>query len=265
MLVSAHKFLYMIVGLVAGFLIGFAFANGINREEQDELRAELTRLRAATPQMGGGEATATTAAGNPDARAADNSAEPTLTEDDLRRAIARGDAAPNDLALQRNLGRGLYLYAMNSGNTALIPDAARMLKRAHDGDPKDYETMVLLGNALFDVGQKGEPASFSEARAYYLKALDMKPDDVNVRTDLGLTYYFGKPSDPQRAIREYRKSLAIEPRHEMTIQNLVAALIATRNLAEAQQRIDELKSLNPANPALPDLAAQLEQGKTAAK
>jgi Flp pilus assembly protein TadD len=140
-----------------------------------------------------------------------------------------------------------------------------MLKRAHDGDPKDYETMVLLGNALFDVGQNGEPASFGEARAYYLKALDMKPDDVNVRTDLGLTYYFGKPSDPQRAIREYRKSLAIEPRHEMTIQNLAAALIATRNLAEAQQRIDELKSLNPANPALPDLAAQLEQSKTAAK
>ncbi|MGH9902377.1 MAG: tetratricopeptide repeat protein, partial [Pyrinomonadaceae bacterium] len=173
-------------------------------------------------------------------------------------------ANPDDIDLQRNLGRGLYLYAVNFNNPALLTDAVRMLKRVHEADPKDYESLVLLGNALFDAGQHGDAAQFVEARKYYLKALETKPDDVNVRTDLGLTYYFDRPADPARAIREYRKSLAVNPRHEMTLQNLAAALITTGETAEAQKRIDELAEVNASNPALPNLRAQLAQEKNAA-
>jgi Flp pilus assembly protein TadD len=88
----------------------------------------------------------------------------------------------------------------------------------------------------------------------------MNPNDVNVRTDLGLTYYFGEPSDPKSAVREYRKSLAIDPRHEPTLQNLATALVKTGNLKEAEQTIATLRSVNPQNPAIPDLEALLAQG-----
>ena len=193
-------------------------------------------------------------------------AEATLTEDELRRSVAKGDANPQDVRLQRELGRNLYLYAINTGQTSILPDAARILRRAHEADPNDYETTVLLGNALFDAAQSGgDPAQLAEARRYYQKALAARPDDADVRTELGLTYFFGRPSEPERAIREYRRALAVEPRHEMTLQSLAAALIATGELAEARQRLDELQALNASNAALPNLRAQLAQSQNAAK
>lgn len=250
---NTQKAIYLLVGVTLGFVIGFLFTNNVNRDEQDKMRAELARLRA-------GNAT-----GNGEANSASNNPEKLIVPDeDLRKAIEKGDANPKDIALQRKLGQGLYLYAMKLGKPALLPDAVRMLKRAHEAEPKDYDTMVTLGNALFDVGQSGDIKSFSEARVYYTKALAVRPDDVDVRSDLGLTYYFDKPSDPKRALKEYRHSLTIDPRHEMTLQNLVVALIATGAMDEAQKRIDELASINPANESLTNLRAQLAQQKNAA-
>ena len=247
---STHKIIFLVVGLLAGFLLGFGFANSVNRQEHDALRAELSRLRT-TPGV---------PAAKPNGNPATDARDTTLSAEDLRRAIEKGDAAPADVELQRNLGRGLYLYAVNSGNIPLLNDAARMLERAHKAEPKDYETTVLLGNVLFDIGQNsGDTSRLRAARGLYLKALEMKPDDINVRTDLGLTYYFDRPSDPQRAIREYRASLAVNPRHEMSLQNLAAALISTGNRAEAQKRLDELEQVNASNASLPNLRAQLAQ------
>lgn len=249
---NIQKLIYLAVGVALGFFAGFYFANSVNRGEGDKLRAELARLRA-TGRAAGGEAAQKNAQ-----TPAPETPRQELSPEELRRAIAKGDASPGDITLQRNLGRGLYLYAMNTGDPSLLPDAVRILKRAHDADPKDYDTLVGLGNALFDMAQNGgDAAQFDEARKYYAKALEMKPGDVNVRTDLGLTYYFGKPSDPKRAIKEYRRSLASDPRHEMTLQNLSAALVTSGELDEARKRIDELEKVNSANAALPNLRAQL--------
>jgi hypothetical protein len=51
----------------------------------------------------------------------------------------------------------------------------------------------------------------------------------------------------------------------MALQSLAAALIATGALAEAQQRLEELQTVNPGNAALSNLRAQLAQVKNAAK
>jgi tetratricopeptide (TPR) repeat protein len=124
---------------------------------------------------------------------------------------------------------------------------------------------VELANALFDLGQTSEePENFGKAREYYLKALKMKPDDASVLTDLGQTYYYGKPADPQKAISIYRQALTVAPRDERALQSLATALISTGRHEEAQQKIDELRGINPNNPALSNLRAQLAQSKNAA-
>jgi tetratricopeptide (TPR) repeat protein len=164
--------------------------------------------------------------------------------------------------LQKRFGLALYAYVNQTRDPRFLPDAVRFLKRAVEADPRDLSTTVSLANALFDLGQLGEPARFNEARQYYEKALELNPKDVNVRTDLGLTYYFGEPSDPQSAIREYRKSLEIDARHEQTLQNLATALIKTGNRKEAEKTIETLRSVNPKNPALPDLETLLAQSGT---
>jgi tetratricopeptide (TPR) repeat protein len=252
--VTKHNVLYTIIGLLLGFIIGFIFANQVNRGPSGVVRSDATRGPAATTPPGTGEAqnTGGNAAASP-------------TEEEIRDAIAKADARPQDVSLQRNFGMVLYRYANRTRNAGFLPDVARMLKRAYESDPKDRDLTVSLGNVLFDMGQATDPAYFKEAREYYLKALEMKADDANVRTDLGLTYYFGQPSDPQRAIAEYRKSLAVDPRHEPTLQNLSAALITVGRTAEAQKTIEQLSALNPSNPALSDLRAQMAQSKNKAQ
>jgi len=245
--VSARNIVYLFVGAVAGFFIGFALANNVSHSGANPARAGQTR-----PQNSNDK--------NSSSNVESNAASSSLNDEELRAAIAKGDANPKDVSLQRNLGRGLYLYAMNTGETRVLPDAVRMLKRAYDADPQNYETTVLMGQALFDAGQSGNFAMVSQSRRYFLQALERKPDDVNVRTELGLTYYFDKPSNPRRAVEEYRKSLGLAPRHEMTLQSLAAALIALGETAEARQRLDELQSVNPSNATLPNLRAQLARG-----
>jgi len=241
--------------LIVGFAAGFFFANRANRQELDRLQAEIARVHSAHASSD------ETKAGN---NATTNTEKTSLTDDQLRAVIAKADARPDDHELQRKAGQGLYLYAVQFGKPDLLPEAIRILKRAHDVAPQDYDTTVILGNALFDLARATDPKRFKEARAYFTQALKQKPDDINVRTELGATYYFDTPADPRRAISEYRKSLAQDPRHEMTLQSLVAALISTGELAEAEQRLNELQQVNAANPALSDLRAQLAQQRNAA-
>jgi tetratricopeptide (TPR) repeat protein len=250
--VIKSKLLYAIAGLVLGFAGGFYFADQANRKELNRLRGEIAQAGSASTKTGGNS--------NANAPVEKSS----LSDEELSKVIAKADASPTNIDLQRKVGQGLYLYAAQFNKPDLLPEALRILKRAEAAAPQDYDTLVMLGNAEFDLARSTDHAHFKEARAYYAKALAQKPADVNVRTDMGLTYYFDTPSDPRRAIQEYRKSLAQDPRHEMTLQNLAAALIATGEIAEAEQRLEELQKINADNPALSDLRAQLAQRRNAA-
>jgi tetratricopeptide (TPR) repeat protein len=261
--VNTQKILYALAGLVAGCVIGFLFASSVDRKELEELRGEVARARSSSG--GSGNAAAQQKGGTPNAAAASDPAANMPTEDEMRQLIAKADASAQDAEYQRKVGQGVYMYALGTGKPALLPEAVRLLKRAHEADPKDYETTVLVGNALFALGQATDASKYGEARVYYNKALASKPDDTNVHTLLGMTYYFGQPSDPERAIKEYRRSLAAEPRHEMALQSLASALIATGAIDEAQKRIEELQTVNAANAALSNLRAQLAQARNAAR
>jgi tetratricopeptide (TPR) repeat protein len=261
---SVKIVLIFLAGTLLGFVVGFALANRINRQELDSLRAQLT------PQRGGADAKRAGAGaasqGGAQGEAGDDDSIPTLTDEQLRGGVARADANPADLDLQRKTGQGLFYYAMKTGNTSVLPDVARILKRVHDADPKDYQSTVLAGNAHFLVARGGGDARMlGEARKLYEQALASKPDDVVVRTSLGLTYFYDKPPDTQRAIREFRRALQAEPRNEMTLQSIAAALIEAGGFEEAGKRLDELGQVNPHNPELANLRAQLEQKRNAAK
>jgi tetratricopeptide (TPR) repeat protein len=249
--VNKSNILFGVIGLFVGLLVSFIVTNALH---PGVMRADNVARTAAVESRTAG----TGAANN-----ADDSAS-SLSEEEIRGAIAKADARADDIAVQRNFGLALYQYSRQTQETRYLPDIARFLKRAHDADPKDHDLTISLAGVYFDIGQSSDPASFDEARRYYQKALEMRPDDASARARLGQTYYFGKPSDPDRAIVEYRKSLAIDPRHEPALQNLASALITTGKREEAQKRIDELQKLNPSNEALSNLRAQLAQSKNAA-
>lgn len=266
--VNQNRIIFILSGLFIGFISGFVVANAIHHKETRGVQRQTT-FAAQRPNITS-RSNASAVEGAVDAQAIANSTRnspagnPNLSnlafsEDDLQKAIAKGDQHPNDIVMQRKIGQALYLYAMQANAAHLLPEAARFLQRANAANGKDYDTTVLLGNVLFELGQRSSAKHFGEARRYYMQALRTRPDDVDVRTDLGLTYFFAQPSDPQRAIAEYRRSLRINPQHEPTLQNLAAALISTGQTAEAERRISEVQSINSANPALPNLQARLIQ------
>jgi tetratricopeptide (TPR) repeat protein len=256
-------------GLLVGFIVGFVLANNLNRQEDERLRGELARARAGGNQNDSGQPQSPRtkgAGGSQRASGGDGDDDiPTLTDDQLKNAVARADASPTDAEIQKKAGQALYFYALQKGNASILPDVARILKRAHELDAKDYKTTVMAGDAYFILARNGgDAAQVADARKFYEAALTSKPDDVVVRTSLGLTYFYAKPPDARRAIREYRQALKTDPRHELVLQSLAAALIETGDLAEAETRLGELEAVNPSNTELANLRARLEQKKNAA-
>jgi Flp pilus assembly protein TadD len=272
---NTKTLLVLAAGILIGFVVGFALANGINRQEDERLRGELARLRAggAPKDSGGDDGPAPrkqgSAGGSQRAAAGggdDGNSFPTLTDEQLKNAVAKADASPSDAELQKKVGQALYVYAWQAGNASILPEVARILRRAHELDAKDYKTTVMAGDAYFLIAREGgDAAALADARKLYESALASKPDDTVVRTSLGLTYFYGKPSDARRAIREYRQALKAEPRGELTLQSLAAALIETGEFAEAETRLGELEKVNASNAELSNLRAQLEQKRNAAK
>lgn len=250
--------------LLAGFAIGFRLANSLNSEEHERLRGEVARLRSAAAEAGAGGPGGREGGGP--AGAAEELNVPTLTEDQLRAAVERADSAPADADLQRISGQALYVYALQKGNADILPDVARILERAYKLDPRNTRLAIFAGNAHLHLARRdGDNARLRRARELYERALEADPADTDTRTSLGLTYFFDTPPDPSGAAREYARALEVNPRAEPPLQGLVAALLAAGRFDEAERRLGELAALNPNNPELQNLRAQLEQKRSAAK
>ena len=78
---------------------------------------------------------------------------------------------------------------------------------------------------------------------------------MNVRTDLGNTYFQRQPPDYDRAISEYRKALTVDPKHEKTLQILAAAAARKGDTATARDALDRLAAVDPSTPAIASLRA----------
>ena len=122
--------------------------------------------------------------------------------------------------------------------------------------PENYEAKVALGNMLFDAER------FEDAEKWYAAALKQNPKDVNVRTDLGLTFLLREPAQYDRAVAEFRHSLEAEPAHPQTLQNLIVAYTRKGDLAAAEATLAKLKAASPQSPAVEQLRSGIEQARS---
>lgn len=197
---NGKVFWLSIVAVIVSFAGGFLLANALNRNDLTVLRAENDRLK------------------NSQVQTAQNESELNLSDDEIREKIAEADQNPNNFAFQKNLGLALYRYAAMKQDPKMLAEVGRLLNRAFENNRQDYDVIVTLGNVFFDIGYfQKDNSQFQKAREYYQKALEQKPNDVDVRTDLGLTYFLSVPSEDQKAIVEFQKSLQINPKHEKTL------------------------------------------------
>ncbi len=236
-----RKFLWISLAAVAiSFAGGFILANALNRAELTAVRSENERLRSEV---------SASAADDPRSE---------LTDEEIRTKIAEADNNPDNFQFQKTLGLALYRYAAMKKDPDLLAESVRLLTRAGDLQKTDQDVLIGLGNAYFDIGYfRKDNASLIRSREFYSKALQKTPDDVDIRTDLGLTYFLMEPPDDDRAAAEFQKSLSINAKHEKTLQFMIQTLLRQKKIAEAGSLLVRLREINPANETLIQLSAEL--------
>lgn len=222
---------FSLAGLLLGLVVGFFYANSVNQ-------------RGAVQIVQAGQQNPGLPADHPPlpANAATGQAGASMAE--VQAAVQKAKDNQKDFDAQLKAAE-LY-YKIQRYDEALA-----FLTKANELRPDNYEAIVNLGNANFDARR------YEAAEKWYAVALAKNPHDVNVRTDLGLTFFFREPPDLNRAIKEYRSSLERDPDHVQTLQNLTVALTRKGEAGEAQATLDKLAGINPADSALPVLRTEL--------
>ncbi len=129
-----------------------------------------------------------------------------------------------------------------------LAQAAAPLLEAVKKDPKDYDSLVKLGNLLYD-GQQ-----YPSAIEYYERALAIHPDNPDVRTDMGTAYWYAGNAD--KALAAMETSLKYRPGHPQTLFNL--GWVRWQGKADAKGAVDAWQQLLKANPDYPQ-KQQVEQ------
>lgn len=211
-----------LIGLLVGLTVGFFATNAINRDAATRAAGDPVQLDSSAPANG--------------------SAMQGAMMQDVTETLAKAEQEPQDFVAQMKAGD---MYAQ----IGRFDKATEFYKRGLVLKPSDFAANLVVANALFDTGK------FEEASEYYTKALDIKPDDLNSRTDLGATFVERAEPDYARAIAEFEKALAVEPKHEPSLYYLGVANSRKGDKQAAQKALERLKEANPSS----ELVGRLQQ------
>ncbi len=226
-----ENIIFGIFGLVVGLIVGFAFANSINKYGVEPTSAQITSTTAGlanNPAIPADHPPIGTSAGD----SAQTAPLPQVME-----SIERAKQQPENYEAQMTAA-DLYYQIQRFEDAAKIYETAVKLK------PNEAEPLIKAGNARFDAEQ------YEQAEKWYLRALEKEPRNINVRTDLGLTFFLRSPRDIDRAVKEYKIALDTQPDHEITLQNLVLAYNESGDKENLRSTLEKLKKVNPTNPAV---------------
>ncbi|HWR37309.1 MAG TPA: tetratricopeptide repeat protein [Clostridia bacterium] len=122
--------------------------------------------------------------------------------------------------------------------------------------PRDPQLLAQIGNHYFD------SKDYPKAIDYYRKSLEVRPGDVDVRTDLGTALWYEGNAD--EALKEYEQSLRDEPNHPQTLFNV--GIVKWQGKKDVQGAIETWESLLKRFPDYPErqrvegLIKQLKSG-----
>lgn len=225
----------LVLGLVVGLAIGFVFANSTSRGGATAVQP--------------GNLAANTAPGSNPALPSDhpplgNAAEDQILNEpqpQIAAAIERAKKAPRDFEAQMTAADLSY-------QTKKFDEAAVFYEAAIKIRPNDVEALTKAGNSYFDSN------NFEQAEKWYSQVLLIEPKNVSVRSDLGLTYFLRTPRNIDMAIKEYKIALSINPKHEVSLQNLAFAYNEIGDKEKFMETYEKLKEVNANNPLITNTA-----------
>ncbi len=227
-----------LLAVALSFAGGFFLANALNRSNLDQLKSENERLRTAVQN--------------------DNAGDFADAEREIQEKIKEAEANPNDHMLQRGLGLALYRYGSMKQDIGLLNQTVTILERALAIKPDERDVRIALANTHFDLDYFGKTGKdYQKAEAVYRSILKDTPEDVEIRTDLGLTLFLRQPSEIEAAIKEFETALKKDPKHKKALQFMVRAKWQAGQTQEAAKYLDELKAIDPGSQVVAELSTLL--------
>jgi len=136
-----------------------------------------------------------------------------------------------------------------------VASQIQTLKEIVKKDPKNLPAWVELGNLYFDSDQ---PKEAIEAYSHYLA---VKPDNPDVRTDMGIMYR--KLGQFDRALEEFRKAAQTDPKHVNSRYNIGLVLLHDKqDIKGAIKAWEEYLKVDPNSERAQRIRAQIEKMKS---
>jgi cytochrome c-type biogenesis protein CcmH/NrfG len=136
-----------------------------------------------------------------------------------------------------------------------VASKIQALKEIVKKDPKNLPAWVELGNLYFDSDQ---PKEAIEAYSQYLA---VKPDNPDVRTDMGIMYR--KLGQFDRAIEEFRRAAQSDPKHINSRYNIGLVLLHDKqDIKGAIKAWEDYLKVDPNSERAQRIRTQIEKMKT---
>jgi cytochrome c-type biogenesis protein CcmH/NrfG len=121
-------------------------------------------------------------------------------------------------------------------------------------NPKDFDSIVELGNLNFD------QRNYADAINLYKKALEIRPDDLMVRTDMGTAMFYQNHFDD--AIATFQETLRRDPNNAQALFNLGVTMLHGKNDTKgALQYWEKMIATNPNHPQTAFVREQVQRLK----
>jgi tetratricopeptide (TPR) repeat protein len=133
--------------------------------------------------------------------------------------------------------------APDTASRAAVLDQAQVtaLTAIAEREPSSVKPRVELANLYFDAER------YADAIKWYTDALRLGPNDVNVSTDLGVSYYY--TNQPDKALQQFDHSLALDPKHAKTLLNVgIVRAFGKQDLEGALKVWQQVVQIAPASP-----------------
>jgi tetratricopeptide (TPR) repeat protein len=231
---NRENVLFSVVGLLLGYVVAFHLVVYVNQNQP-------ATAAAAAEAAAGMPANQTGGAGQGGANR-----QRLLAEAEQAAGAARKE--PDNFEAQMKAAEGYF-------EAGSFEDAIDFMTRANKLRPDNYDTVVRLGNVYSSAGR------FEDAARWYSAALAKRPDDCDARSELALTFFMRKPSQPAQAITELRRCLANDPNHVPSLHNLTLMLLETKQYAESENTLARLEKADPTYAQLPRLREEIRKAR----
>jgi tetratricopeptide (TPR) repeat protein len=125
------------------------------------------------------------------------------------------------------------------------------LRARVERNPNDADAVRQLADLNFQISR------WDRARELYTRYLELRPGDLEAKTALGAVQI--QAGDTQKALDLFREVHEASPEHWQSYFYEVIALATLNRFDEASKVLDRLEQLQPSNPDVQRLAAEVRQ------